>query len=68
MAPASVGTNAHADHESTAGAGDERRLSLEEKAVQRTGASAVREALVGSLGQSASARVVGAVGPPESDH
>src|ERR1700686_3563453 len=43
-------------------------LSLEEKTVQRTGASAVREASVGSLGESASARVVGAVGPHESDH
>ena len=42
-------------------------LSLEEEAVQRTGASTVREARVGSLGQSAPARVVGADGPPESD-
>src|SRR6266481_2557003 len=68
VAPASVGADAHADHESTAGAGDERGLSLEEKTVQRAGTSAVREALVSSLGQSALARVVGAVGPHESDH
>src|ERR1700688_4137323 len=65
--PASVGADAHADHESAAGAGAERGLSLEEKAVQRTGTSAVREALVSSLGQSTSARVVGAAGPHESD-
>ena len=31
VAPASVGADAHADHESTAGTGDERGLSLEEK-------------------------------------
>jgi len=66
VAPASVGADAHANHESTAGAGHERRLSLEEEAVQRTRTSAVREALVGSLGQSAAARVVGVTGPYES--
>ncbi|MEY2412253.1 MAG: transposase [Acidobacteriaceae bacterium] len=68
VAPASVGADAHADHESTAGIGHERRLSLEEKAVQRTGTSTVGEAHVGSLGQSAPARVVGVAGPYESDH
>jgi len=35
-APSSVGADAHADHESIAGAGDERGLSLEEKTIQRT--------------------------------
>jgi hypothetical protein len=45
-----------------------RMARLDKKAVQRTGASEVREAGVSSLGQSASARVVGAVGPHESDH
>jgi hypothetical protein len=34
VAPASVGADAHADHESIAGVGDERGLSLEEKTVQ----------------------------------
>ncbi|MGB2663588.1 MAG: hypothetical protein WAK48_06275 [Candidatus Acidiferrum sp.] len=68
VAPASVGADAHANPESTAGAGDERGLSLEEKTIQRKGASAVREARLGSLGQSAPARVAGAVGPHESDH
>ena len=58
MAPASVGADTHANHESTAGAGDERGLSQEEKAVQRTRASTVREALVGSMGQSAPAGVL----------
>ena len=67
VAPASVGADAHADHESAAGAGHERRLSLEEKTIQRTGTSAVREARVSSLGQSAPARVVGVAGPHESD-
>jgi transposase len=43
-------------------------LSLEEKTIQRTRASTVREALVSSLGQSAPAGVVGAAGPHESDH
>src|SRR2546427_7724327 len=38
----------------SAGRGDERGLSLEEKTVQRKRASAVREAFVGSLGQSRS--------------
>src|SRR6202140_4579192 len=40
---------------------------MEEKTVQGTGTSAVREAHVGSLGQSAPARVVGVAGPYESD-
>jgi len=38
------------------------------KTVQRTRARAVGEALVGSLGQSSSARVVGVAGPDEPDH
>ena len=45
-----LGADAHADHESVAGVGDERGLSLEEKTVQRTRASAVRKAGVSSLG------------------
>src|ERR1700722_18744125 len=36
LAPASAGADAHADYESATGRGDERGLSLEEKAVQRT--------------------------------
>src|SRR6202790_4339710 len=67
VAPASVGADAHADHESVAGVGHERGLSLEEKIVQRKRKSTVREAHVGSLGQSTSARVVGVAGPYESD-
>jgi hypothetical protein len=63
----SVGADAHPDHESVTGVGDERGLSLEEKAIQRTRASAVRKARVRSLGQSPPARVVGAAGPYESD-
>jgi hypothetical protein len=43
LAPASVGADAHANHESVAGAGDERGLSLEEKTIQRTRTSTVRE-------------------------
>ena len=42
-------------------------LSLEEETVQRSGASTVRETRIGSLGQSASARVAGVAGPHESD-
>ena len=49
-----------------AGAGHERGLSLEEKTVQRTGTSTIRETLVGSLGQSTSERIVGADGPAGS--
>jgi hypothetical protein len=49
LAPASVGADAHADDESAAGVGDERGLSLEEKAAEGTEPSAVREALAGAL-------------------
>jgi hypothetical protein len=62
-----VGADAHADHESVASVGYERGLSLEEKTVQRTGPSAAGKAGIGSLGQSAPARVAGTVRPPESD-
>ena len=66
VAPASAGADAYTDHESAAGVGHERGLSLEGKALQRTGASAVRETRVSSLGQSPPARVVGvAAGVPE---
>jgi hypothetical protein len=37
VAPASLGADAPADHESTAGVGDERRLSLEEKLFSEQG-------------------------------
>jgi hypothetical protein len=50
VASPSVGADAHADHESVAGVGDERGLSLEEKTIQRTRTSTVRETLVSSLG------------------
>src|SRR6266550_30761 len=66
MAPTSAGADADADHESAAGRGDERRLSLEEKAVQRKRTRAARETPVGSLGQSASERIIGAAGPAGS--
>src|SRR5206468_4434470 len=39
VAPSSIGADAHTDHESVAGVGHERGLSLEEKTVQRTGAT-----------------------------
>src|SRR3984957_2002678 len=67
VAPASASADAHANHESAAGAGDERRISLEEKTVQRTRPRAVRKAGVGALGQSAPARVVGVTGSIASD-
>src|SRR5260370_24751869 len=66
MAPASAGADADADHESAAGRGNERRLSLEEKTVRRKGASTARKTLAGSLGQSASERIIGAAGPAGS--
>ena len=59
LAPASASTDAHTDHESTAGSGDERGPALESKAVERTGTGRTGEACVGSLGQSAPTRVVG---------
>src|SRR5205823_13558981 len=66
MAPTSAGADADADHESAAGCGDERRLSLEEKAVQRKRTRTARKTPVGSLGQSASERIIGAAGPAGS--
>src|SRR5467141_4123715 len=66
MAPTSAGADADADHESAAGRGDERRLSLEEKAVQRKRTRAARKTPVGSLGQSTSERIIGAAGPTGS--
>src|SRR6266581_4010123 len=66
MAPTSAGADADADHESAAGRGDERRLSLEEKAVQRKRTRAARKTPIGSLGQSASERIIGAAGPAGS--
>src|SRR5271169_2925225 len=66
LAPASTGADADANHESAASGGHERGLSLEEKTVQRTGASTARETLLGSLGQPATERIVGADGPAGS--
>src|SRR5258708_19151918 len=66
LAPASAGADAHADYESTTGRGDERGLSLEEKAVQRKGTSTARETLVGSPGPASPGRVTGAGGPTGS--
>ena len=67
MAPSSDGADAHADHESVAGVGHERGLSLEEKTIQRTRANRVGEARVSSLGQPTPARVAGTSRPYESD-
>src|SRR4029077_7159719 len=67
VAPSPLGANAHPDHESAACTSDERRLLLEEKAVQRTRASTVRKVSVSSLGRSPPARVVGATGPYEAE-
>src|SRR5215471_2499348 len=61
VASASFGADAHANHESVASPGDERGQALEEKVVERTGPSAVRETSVGILGQPA-ARVAGTTG------
>ena len=68
VAPASVGSDADQDHESAAGHCHERRPAVEEKAVGRTGASAVGEVFVVSLGQSAPARPNGATGPIDPYH
>jgi hypothetical protein len=68
VAPPSVGADAHPDHESAACASDERGLLLEEETIQRKRTSGVRETLVGTLGQSPPARVVGVVRPYESDY
>jgi hypothetical protein len=62
LAPASAGADADTGHESAPGRGDERRLSLEEKAVQRKGTSTAGVASARSLGQSASERITGAAG------
>src|SRR6187549_2096258 len=50
VASASVGADAHANHESVAGLSDERRQTLEEQAVERTGPGTVRETSIGFLG------------------
>src|SRR5215467_16199082 len=68
VASASFGADAHANHESVASPRDERGQALEEKVVERTGPSAVREPSVGILGQPAAARVAGTTGSHESDH
>ena len=51
LAPASAGADADTNHELAAGRSDERRLSLEEKTVQREGTSPARKASARSLGQ-----------------
>src|SRR3984893_8703781 len=66
LAPASAGADAHADYESATGRGDERGLSLEEKAVRRTRPNTVGEAHVGSLGQPAAEGIIRAAGPTGS--
>jgi hypothetical protein len=58
--------DADTDRESAAGRGRERGLSLDEKTVQRTGTSEARETIVGSVGQSAPERIIGAAGPAGS--
>ena len=63
VAPASAGADAHANHESAAGSGDERGPALEIQTVERTRASGTGEAGVGFLGPSAPTRVVGRAGP-----
>ena len=68
LAPASAGADANADHESTPGGGDERRLSLEEKAVWRRGTSTARKTLVGSLGQPVERKVAGGDLVPRARH
>ena len=60
--------DAHADHESTAGSGDERRPATEEKAVERTRTSTARKASASNLGITAPARSARAAGPDESHH
>src|SRR5215813_10667896 len=67
VASPSVGADAHADHESAASASHERRQTHEKEAVERTGTSGARKADARSLGQPASARVVGAAGQDESE-
>ncbi len=47
VAPSSVGADAHADHESVAGAGDERGLSLEEKTIQQQGRAQLEKLALG---------------------
>src|SRR6266403_5053305 len=44
LAPASAGADAHADHESAAGSGDERGPALEIQTVERTGTGRTGEA------------------------
>jgi transposase len=51
VAPASAGADAHTNHESVAGLGDEREQVLEEEAVEPTGTSRIRKASIGVLGQ-----------------
>src|ERR1700733_15944171 len=68
MAPASAGADAHADHESAAGPGHERRPATEEKAVERGRTSTAGKASVGYLGITAPARSARATGPDEPDH
>ena len=50
VASASLGADAYAHHESTSGAGDERRKALEEETVECTGTNGAREVAVSALG------------------
>jgi Transposase len=60
--------DAHADHESAASVGDERRPATEEKAVERARTSTVGKTSVSDVGQPAPERFVGAARPHESHH
>lgn len=68
VAPAPDGASTHADHESTASGGAQRRLALQEEAVARSWTKAAGVVCVSSVGEPATARSAGATGSIESDH
>src|SRR5271165_2929575 len=67
MASPSYGAGPHPDHESVASGGAERRSALQEEVVAKR-AAATGIVPVGSMGEPATARSVGAVGSVEPDY
>ena len=67
VAPAPHGAGAHADHESAASGGAERRTALQEEVVAGTRTRATGVVPVGSVGEPATARSAGVAGSTEPD-
>src|SRR4029077_18814097 len=67
MAPAPHGGGAHADHESTASTGAQRRTTLQEAVVARSGTRATGIVWVGTMGEPATTGSAGVAGSADPD-